>query len=127
MLRREVVLRRSEAVQERFRVAEGTVHTDWMEVAADVQRQVLREFGVRDDAAGLLGLRRAALANPDIAFWVQHNRARQLAKAPGDPVPNVPLVPVPLGPAPGPDAALRPLLDWQRDGRPLVLVAGSYS
>jgi hypothetical protein len=45
MLQREEELRLSVAVQQRFTVAEASGHSEWMDVAREVQEQVLSEFG----------------------------------------------------------------------------------
>ncbi|KAL7546302.1 hypothetical protein ACHAWF_009631, partial [Thalassiosira exigua] len=61
MLKRENDLRLSDAVQRRFEEAERSgAKTDWIEVACEVQKEVLREFGVSGSEDALNAYRCAA-------------------------------------------------------------------
>lgn len=126
-LQREDVLRRSPEAQRRFAEAESSGKTDWMEVAHDLQVEVLREFGVTDAQIGraLHELRTFANRHPELALYVRHNRARRGELREGDECPSVPLAEL-AGTGVG---APRPLLEFggSAGGKPLVLIAGSYS
>lgn len=133
MLTRENELRLSEDVQQKMEKAESSGHSEWMDVATEVQRQVLCEFGVSKQNlhAGLMALRSAALRHPEIALYVKYNRARQGELRVGCPAPDVKVVPV--RESDGSDLMSSAkiesssLLQYERQGRPLVVVAGSYS
>lgn len=121
MLKREDVLRRfDEDVQERFRIAESSAESEWMDVAEEIQRQVCREFGVEEHrmAEGLRLLRAAALRHPELAIYVRYNRCERGSLREGDACPNVPLFDL--------SGARKMLLDGKSD-RKLAILAGSYS
>ena len=82
---------------------------------------MLREFGLPDDDAGLLALRRAALQHPDIPIHQRFNRARRGVLRVGDAAPSTPLAPLRPGAPPATLSAL------QVAGTPLVIMAGSIS
>lgn len=83
LLERERDLRVSEQVQRRMHDAESTYDREWMDVAAEVQTQVLNESpdilaAFRGDAGlALQAFRSAALKFPEIAIQVKWNRARR--------------------------------------------------
>ena len=123
MLQREDELRRfDEGVQERFRIAERSYATDWMDVAEEIQRQVCSEFGIMPHqmAEGLRQLRLAALRYPDLAIYVRFNRCERGELRVGQPCPNIVLFDLNgqktklLGPGRG-------------NSKKLVILAGSYS
>ncbi len=85
MLRREQELRLSESMQRRM--AES--HGGWLDVVAEIQLQVVKEFGFGYDTSfGLQLLRGAAsffVDDPEIAeaaFWIRFNRAPILSASP---------------------------------------------
>ena len=123
MLVREDQLRRfDEDVQERFRVAESSVDSEWMDVAEEIQRQVCREFKVQPHhmVEALRQLRSAALRHPELAIYVRYNRCERGSLREGDPCPNVPLYDLN-----GEKVMIRGLAS--RSDQKLVILAGSYS
>lgn len=140
MLTRENELRLSESVQLRFKAAEASVDSEWMCVAQEIQEQVIKEFSkashssldvVRHMDIALFELRAAANRHPEIALYVRHNRARRGTLRVGDPCPNVSVVSVASSSSSStsstPQLQQRNLLDHAKPGRPLVIIAGSYS
>lgn len=99
-----------------------------MEVTEALQRSIVRERGFTgpaEEAAALLALRVSAQRHPEVAFWVRHNRARRGELRPNHLIPDVslaPLAPLACGDAPVRLADLVPA-----DGRPLAIIALSYS
>ena len=134
MLRREEELRFSKDVQHRFTLAESSGNSEWMDVAAQVQRQVLQEFqyyNVNDPFQNNVALHELRLVaqSYDINVQIRQNRCRRGTLQVGDPAPNVVVVPtttVATTVASTPPTTLH-LLDHQHKDRPLVVVAGSYS
>lgn len=120
MLKRENELRLSESVQKRFEEAERSGSTtDWIEVASEVQKEVLREFNVSEDA---LHAYRCAANKHGVSLYVKYNRARKGDLEIGSQAPDVPVVSVDS------DGSTRSLsiLELQVK-RPLVVIAGSIS
>lgn len=77
MLRREDECRRDPETQSLMEQAEESVDTEWMDVAAEVQRRVVKEFHeLFSPAITVEELRMAAQRHPEIAHWVRYNRAR---------------------------------------------------
>ena len=121
MLKRENELRLSKDVQLRFEEAEKSgSNTDWIEVASEVQKEVLREFDVPEGA--LHAYRCAANKFPDIALYVKYNRARQGDLQVGSKAPDVSLISL----EDDGSTRIQSLLELGKD-RPLVLIAGSLS
>lgn len=148
MLERENELRLSESAQVQFAEAERSNHSDWIEVACEIQRQVLREFGVSERA---LHAYRCAANKHGISLYVsaldhschaktnsgivslitriietikvKHNRARGGNLVVGSPVPDVSVVSV------GADGVedTKSIIQFQKQDRPLVIIAGSIS
>lgn len=120
MLQKENELRRSVSVQQRFARAELSESTDWIEVAVDIQKEVLAEFKIRPTEQALNAYRKAANKH-GISLYVKHNRAREGGLTIGKIAPDVPLIRT--------DASMErtTLLSHQLAGRPLVIVAGSLS
>jgi len=141
LLRRENELRLAPATQAAYRAAEADgpqqAHGDWMEVTEQLQRAVVR--GALSPAApqgelerGLARLRGApherhwsaeqSAELASISLWRRFNRARDGALREGYAFPDVALSPLGGG-------ACRPLTTFGQGGagRPLVVVAGSYS
>ena len=73
MLQREEELRWSEAVQQRFTAAEASGTSEWMDVAREVQQQVLKEFHYFP-LVSLHALRLAAQQHPEIPMYIRENR-----------------------------------------------------
>jgi len=125
MLIREHELRTSIETQKIYSEAEKSEATDWMEVTDQLQRRVIKEFGIEDEELGLYSLRTAAIAYPDvqdfkeIPLYVKYNRAKNGFLKCGDEAPNVNIVKM--------DQSCGSLLDYSNIGRPLVVIAGSYS
>jgi hypothetical protein len=117
MLQREEELRLSVAVQQRFTVAEASGHSEWMDVAREVQEQVLSEFGYSHML--LHALRVVAQSHPTIPMYIRENRARAGELSVGDDAPNVQVVAL--------DGSAKHVLDHSNKDRPLVVIAGSYS
>jgi len=121
MLERENELRLCNSVQRRFEEAERSgSKSDWIEVAAAVQLEVLHEFNVHESA---LRAYRCAAKRHGISLYVKHNRARVGDLQVGSNAPNISLISV------EPDGSTRfeSLLGSQPTDRPLVIIAGSLS
>lgn len=134
MLRRESELRRSEETQLLYAVAEQSHDSDWLEVTARLQKQVLAEFGVSMHDQHMLGLLRR-ITHPDAfpmlseeALYVKFNRARDTDLKEGDSIADAPLV--------SPDCSNTTTVLAQAAvvarssesvNKVLVLVSGSYS
>jgi hypothetical protein len=120
MLQREEELRWSEAVQQRFTAAEASGTSEWMDVAREVQLEVLKEFHYEEDSlVALHAFRLAAQKYPEISMYIRENRARAGTLVVGDDAPNVQVVAL--------NGTTTRLLDYSNGDRPLVVVAGSYS
>lgn len=123
MVQRENELRVSDVWQLRFRGAEERQDTDWMECAAALQVEVVREFGFGPDAANIL--RSAASLFPkdpffkEVPLYVRYNRSRNGSMCEGSVVPKLDLLCL--------DGTRRPLSDLGGDKAALVLIAGSHS
>jgi hypothetical protein len=121
MLKRENELRLSQDVQKRFEEAERSgSKTDWIEVASQVQLEVLREFNVAESS---LQAYRCAANKHGISLYVKYNRAREGSLKVGAPAPDVSLISL----MDDGTTHLQFLLDMQQADRPLVVVAGSLS
>ena len=120
MLQRENELRLSAEVQQRFEKAERSGSTDWIEVASDIQKEVLKEFNVSESA---LHAYRCAANEHKISLYVKHNRARQGDLSVGMPAPDISMVSLEK------DGSTRTqsLLELQQADLPLVIIAGSIS
>ncbi|GAQ85120.1 hypothetical protein KFL_002200060 [Klebsormidium nitens] len=126
MLRREHELRHSPATQKKYAEAEKMEVTDWMDVTIELQKQVVREFGLEGNMeSALLQLRTAARTYPDdpdfreLPLYVKYQRSRAGHLKPGDSVPDIMLMKL--------DGALQRLKDLAAGARPLVLLAGSMT
>mmetsp|Transcript_75984 Transcript_75984/g.148867 ORF Transcript_75984/g.148867 Transcript_75984/m.148867 type:complete len:135 (-) Transcript_75984:53-457(-) len=134
MLEHEKRLRLSGETQRRYEAVEAAGgDASWMEVTEELQRAVVRHFGVlgvgsSGEARGLAQLRGAAPRHPEVAFWVRHNRARRGSLARGSFVPDVSLATLkaPVGGVAG-GSLLSLRAQVPSDGRPLAVVAISYS
>jgi hypothetical protein len=117
-------LRLSPSAQARFAAAESSASSDWMEVCDELQKETLRHFNIEPTPQALNDLRVAAVNHPDKpSLYVKHNRARA-----GDLIVGSPASDVPLAALRGTnDSAPKSLLQYQQGGRPLVVLAGSYS
>jgi hypothetical protein len=129
MLRRENELRLSEETQQKYREAERKSETDWMEVTIELQRQVVREFGIKDIDRGVHAIQSAysryGAEDEDffnIPLYVRYNRARQGDLKEGGPAHNTPK----LFHMDDPTKTSN-LFDFAKPGAPLVVLAGSYS
>ena len=130
ILIRENELRLSDEVQQRFHEAENTGASDWMEVAGDVQKQVLIEFKMEPSEENLLTLTTKAHENPDISLYVKYNRARKGDLIVGSDAPNVSLVEMKCDNSTNTPTTLpyKNLLSYATSaGKPLVLICGSWS
>ena len=122
MLKRENELRLSQAVQKRFEEAERSESkTDWIEVATQVQLEVLKEFNVAESA--LHAVYRCAANKHGLSLYVKYNRAREGSLKVGAPAPDVSLVSLKNDGT----TCVQSLLDIQEVDRPLIIVAGSIS
>jgi hypothetical protein len=128
MLQREEELRFSEDVQQRFTIAESTGNSEWMDVAEELQLQVLTEFkyltGNKEEDGSyltrlLLHEYRLAAQNNTINVQIRQNICRRGDLSVGDDAINVRLTNI--------NGENKHLLDYQKKGRPLVVIAGSYS
>lgn len=123
MLKRENELRLSEDAQRRFEEAERSGgKTDWIEVACEIQKEVLREFGVEASKEALHAYRCAANKH-GISLYVKHNRARKGDLQAGSSAPNVQVVSIEADGS----SSVTSLLAMQKESRPLVVVAASLS
>ena len=121
MLKRENELRLSQSVQKRFEDAERSgSKTDWIEVAEQIQLEVLREFNVSPKA---LNAYRCAANDHDISLYVKYNRARKGDLEVGSKAPDVDLIQLENDG----NTRAHSIVEMQRAGRPLVIVAGSIS
>mmetsp|Transcript_58544 Transcript_58544/g.79818 ORF Transcript_58544/g.79818 Transcript_58544/m.79818 type:complete len:134 (+) Transcript_58544:846-1247(+) len=131
MLEHEQDLRLSSETQQQFAAVEvAGGEKSWMEVTAELQATVALRFGFGGVAAADDGLkcavaqlRGAAPRYPELAFWVRHNRARRGDLTFGSLVPEVELAPL----VPGQQKKLALRAQVPLDGRPLAVVALSYS
>jgi hypothetical protein len=128
MLARENEMRLSPDTQVLYAQAELSADTDWMEVTEQLQERLVREFGYEspgDIRKALNALRGARGDYPDdleivqLANYMKFNRARRGDLECEMDAPNVPLVAM--------NSNLVHLHDFVQPGRPLVVVAGSYS
>ena len=128
MLARENELRLSSEVQRRFEEAEKSGATDWIEVASELQKQVMMEFNVTPSERALRAYRCAANRH-EISLYVKYNRARQGDLAVGSEAPNVPLVSIDGQEDHTGQAKVETtlLLANQKADRPLIVIAGSIS
>ena len=123
MLKRENELRLSEDGQRRFEEAERSGEkTDWIEVACEIQKEVLHEFGVEATEKALHAYRCAANKH-GISLYVKHNRARRGDLQAGSLAPDVQVLSINADGSPFTTS----LFETQKEGRPLVVVAGSLS
>lgn len=74
LLKREADLRTDPNMLQAMEKAEESGATEWMDVVARIQHQVIQEHN--DNAITVRDLRVAALRHPEICFWVRFNRAR---------------------------------------------------
>lgn len=120
---RENELRVSHEWQERFAAAERRADTDWLECVAELQLQVVREFGLQDDTVNLL--RRASQLYPsepffqEVPLYVRYNRARNGEMGEGEDVPDVEVLNL--------SGERMSLWELGGDAEPLVLIGGSHS
>lgn len=105
--------------------AEESVDTEWMDVVATVQGQVVAEFRQEhpDEDITIHNLRLAALRHPEIAYWVKYNRARQGYLRVGDTAPDMRL----LCAASGQETSLLYANTVAETPERVVVVAGSLS
>ena len=123
MLKRENELRLSESVQRRFEEAERSgANTDWIEVASEVQKEVLHEFGIKASEKALHAYRCAANKH-GVSLYVQHNRAREGDLITGSTAPDVPVMTIEANGS----SSAGSLLGLCEKGRPMVVVAASLS
>jgi hypothetical protein len=111
-------MRFSAGGQARFAAAELSADTDWTEVAADLQRQVLREAGAEASPENLALLRTAGERYPalsSISVYRRENTAARGILSVGMPAPDCPM---------GPSGSM---LAMSKPGTTMVLVAGSYT
>ena len=124
MLIRENELRLSDEYQNRFREAEQTSSTSsWLDVADELQQQVVREYHLDGEMVNaLLCLRCATQIYPelkDIPLYTKYNRARDGDLLVGDATPDVPVVQL--------DGRESQLFNGLEPSAPTVLISGSYS
>ena len=93
LLQRERERRMSPEAQAQMERAESSVETEWMDVATEIQEQIVAEHNAQHPElkVTLLDLRLAAGRHPEIAFWEKYNRARRGDLQIGDKAPDVPL------------------------------------
>jgi len=124
MVRRENELRLSREWQERFAAAERSPDRDWLDCVAELQQQVMREFGW--PASAVKFLQTACSIYPDEPFfkeeplYVKYNRARNGPLSVGSKTPDVRVVHL---------DGRRASLSWHggEGQRPLVVIGGSRS
>jgi hypothetical protein len=125
MLIRENELRLSPVTQQAYADAELRDDTSWMHVTEELQKRVVREFGIEDIEYGLTNIRIAHVLYPneqdfkEIPLYVKYNRCRQGNLHCGDYVPHVDLKLLTGKPV--------SLSDFYVQDKPLVIVGGSYS
>jgi hypothetical protein len=96
-----------------------------MQVTEELQKGVVREFGIEDIEYGLINLRIAHILYPEekdfkeIPLYVKYNRCRQGNLHCGDDVPHISLKHLNGNPT--------FLSDFYVQERPLVIIGGSYS
>jgi len=123
MLRREEELRLSKEIQEKFsNPALDTIH-----VAADVQLQVVQEFGYPNDMVDMIRAAPALYPTcPDvkrIPHYQKFNRARDGLLKPGDLIPNTQ-----ISLLNGNTTTLHDYFDKTLDlTKPILIAAGSYT
>lgn len=129
MLRRENELRLSDETQKKYMEAEKKSEADWINVTLELQRQVVREFGIRNIDRGVHAIQSAysryGATDSDffeIPLYVRYNRARQGDLKEGEPAVNISkLFHV--------DDITKTsnLFDFAKPAVPLVVLAGSYT
>jgi len=118
MLEREEELRWAPNILQKMRVS-----SEWLDVAEELQLQVVREFGYHPEREcwALAEMRGAHIRHPELAqlsVWARNNIARDGTLSEGDEVPDVTLFGY------GGSTSLHQVLD---DERPTVLLCGSWS
>jgi hypothetical protein len=84
LLHREAKARRSREIQADMEKAEESINSEWMDVIEELQRRIVLDYNATlcdgQNCGGTIisvnDLRRAALRHPEVAFWVEYNRAR---------------------------------------------------
>lgn len=126
MLNRENELRLSPVTQRAYGDAELRNDISWMQVTEELQKSVIRDFGIADIEYGLTNLRLAHLLYPDehdfkqIPLYVKYNRCRQGNLNCGDFIQrNIPFKHL--------SGELTSLSNFYQKGKPLVIISGSYT
>jgi hypothetical protein len=118
LLQREAEMRTDPSTLRAMAMAEESEASEWMDVAARIQHQIIEEHG--DEDITVHDLRVAALRHPEICFWVRFNRSRRGQLAVGGPAPDVRLLKAHNGEA-------TPLFTARGKTDRTVVVAGSWS
>lgn len=130
MLVRENELRLSEEIQTAFDGCAISDAAKYTEVVEGVQKQVLREFGFKDDSDGLVMFRSALSMYPDdeelknLAYYYKYNRSRQGELKCGD---KVDLSKITLSTLDNTQTFQLSQIAEQNPDKPLVLIAGSIT
>ena len=100
LLKKEDTDRKSKSIQRLFEEAEQSVNSEWMDVAAKLQYDIVKEYLFKnkttsnritkgDVKLGVEQLRSAARRHPEIAHYVKYNRARDCPISIGTLAPNI--------------------------------------
>lgn len=131
LLKEEDKRRRSQEVQDRMFLAESKYDTEWMDVATDVQKSVVKDYLINENIdlnpnkeiinKCVHQLRLSALQHPEICHYVKYNKARNGNLRVGDLAPDIQMCNL--------DGKFIQLLDRSNINAslPMVLIAGSYS
>jgi hypothetical protein len=126
VLRREEALRMSPEQQALFGSVEHRYDIDWIDLADALQRRVVQEFGDGGDPERALALMRTATTRfphdaemASISVYHRANRVRRGTLRVGDPLPDMQLADM--------QGAATTLHAHKRPGRPLFVVAGSWT
>ncbi|CAF1619515.1 unnamed protein product, partial [Didymodactylos carnosus] len=124
MLIREDELRRSPEIQERYAQAEISNDQSWLDVTHDLQKQIIKEFGLEDEMDDALNcLRCATQIYPDlkdIPLYIRNNRARDGDLHVGSIAPDTPIIKL--------DGSESRLFDsLEQTEQSTVIISGSYS
>lgn len=132
LLNLEDIDRKSKSTQRWFEEAERSVNSEWMQVAAEIQYNIVKEYLFRDPTRrvtkkdvklGVNQLREAARRHPEIAHYVKFNRARDCPISVGALAPDI----IMARSSNRESVSLLQRSGLQKHNSHLVIVAGSVS
>jgi hypothetical protein len=133
MLTLEAEMRKSPHIQEKYAIVESKEEDEsWMEVTIELQEKVARDFhfgeaGQVSISGAVAQLRASAHRHPEIAFWVKYNRAVRGNLRRNDFIPDMDLVLLSNNNSSASSTTARLHELVPNDGKPLGVIALSYS